>query len=227
MSRFRHEYKYFLDPPQKEILQIKANTLLMKDSHTNEDGKYKIKSLYFDNIGNECLKDNLYGSDPRAKFRIRYYNNNLSRIVLEKKYKKRGMCYKQSIPITIEECKEFMKGHIPTISNDDSSLKIELLSEMATKGLIPKTIVTYVRTPYVYPAGNVRITFDEDITSSNDISHFLEEKYIQRPVFGLGQSLLEVKWDELLPKHIQDVLCLENLNWTAFSKYYMCRLFEI
>ena len=39
----------------------------------------------------------------------------------------------------------------------------------------------------------------------------------------LGQQLLEVKYDEFLPDHIYRSLSLNNLNQTAFSKYYLCR----
>lgn len=227
MSRFRHEDKYIIDLPQKEILNIKVKTLLKPDEHAGKDNKYTIRSLYLDNIAEECLKDNLYGKDPRSKYRIRYYNNDTSHIVLEKKTKKRSMCLKESIIISKKECEEIILGKIPIIKTNDSLLRKQILSDLLTKSLLPKTIVTYDRTPYVYGPGNVRITFDDNISSSNDIKHFLECDYIQRPILPIGQSILEVKWDELLPKHIQNVMMLNNLEWTAFSKYFMCRVMHI
>jgi len=36
-------------------------------------------------------------------------------------------------------------------------------------------------------------------------------------------SVLEVKWDELMPSHIRENMLIDNLQWTAFSKYYLCR----
>ena len=227
MSEYRHEYKYFLDTSQKAILNIKAQVLLKKDCHVNNDNSYFVRSLYFDNINNKCLDDNLIGSDPRSKYRIRYYNNNLSYITLEKKTKYRGMCKKESIFLSKADCKKLIKGEIPTIKEKDSNIRKKLLTELRINGMFPNTIVTYERIPYTYPIGNIRITFDDNITSSSDIDHFLDGKYHQRSVLPLGQSLLEVKWDELIPKHIQNTIIMENLNWTAFSKYYMSRLMHL
>lgn len=39
----------------------------------------------------------------------------------------------------------------------------ELYGKMRTQLLRPKTIVDYTREPYIYPAGNVRVTLDYDI----------------------------------------------------------------
>ena len=227
MSRFRHEYKYFIDNASKQILNIKLMGIMKKDPHVNSDNQYLIRSLYFDNIGDECLKENMSGTDNRSKYRIRYYNDDTSRIVFEKKSKIRGMCLKQSCRISIDECKQMMSGIIPEFKDSDEEVKKQLFTEAKLKGMIPAVIVTYVRTPYIYKGGNVRITFDEDITSSNEISKFLEGNYHKRPILDSGKLILEVKWDELLPRHIKDIMSLENYVWSAFSKYYMCRLMHL
>ena len=102
-----------------------------------------------------------------------------------------------------------------------------MLRQMQTRLLLPKVIVTYDRIPFVYRAGNVRITFDKNITASKEISSFLEETYRQRPIMTYSQSVLEVKWDELLPLHIQEILQLDTLRWSTFSKYYLCRHYNL
>jgi hypothetical protein len=106
-------------------------------------------------------------------------------------------------------------------------LKKKLLTEVELRGLMPKVIVTYERMPFIYSGGNVRITFDMKITSSIELNKFLTGDYNERPVLGAGKSILEVKWDEIIPRHIKDTMRLENLEWTAFSKYYMCRRFHL
>lgn len=93
--------------------------------------------------------------------------------------------------------------------------------------MVPKVIVTYLRYPFVYSAGNVRVTFDEEITSSNDLDHFLTSDYEERPILGLGMNVLEVKWDEVLPQHIKEALYMDNLQWSVFSKYYLCRCYHL
>ena len=225
--RWRHEYKYVIDAMQEGILTVKAGGVLTRDPHVREDGTYLIRSLYFDDIHDSCLAENLSGSDPRSKFRIRYYNDDTGRISLEKKSKKRGMCLKESCRLTADECRMLMNGRIPVITEDMPDRKKSLLTEVQLRGLVPKTIVTYERIPFIYSAGNVRVTFDRKITSSKNTDRFLSGDYVQRPILQKGHSILEVKWDEVMPKHINETLHLNGLEWTAFSKYYMCRKFHL
>jgi hypothetical protein len=227
VSRFRHEYKYMIDLKQESILRVKAAGLLMPDPHTGEDGTYLIRSLYLDDINNSCLTDNLSGTDPRSKFRIRYYNSDRDNILLEKKSKIRGMCRKESCDITSEECETLIRGMTPDINDEMTETKKRFFTEIRMRGLMPKVIVTYERIPFVYSGGNVRITFDRKLTSSNELNRFLSGDYMERPVLAAGNSIMEVKWDEVMPRHIKDTLKLENLNWTAFSKYSMCRRFHL
>lgn len=224
---FRNEYKYLIDARQDAILSVRAAGLLMRDIHTLNGGKYIIRSLYLDDIHDTCLYDNLRGSDPRSKFRIRYYNADLGYITLEKKSKYRGKGRKVSCHLTEDECRAFMLGNVPQISCSMSETKQKLFTEVMLNGLVPKTIVTYEREPFIYPCGNVRITFDRNLSSSDDIEQFLCGSYSERPIFQCGQSLMEVKWDELLPEHIREALSIENLQWTAFSKYCMCRTYHL
>ena len=226
-ARFRHEYKYLISAAQEAILRIKASAVLLPDSHAGEDGTYTVRSLYFDDRSDSCLEENISGTDLRSKYRIRYYNNDTGRLSLEKKSKKSGMCLKRSCAITAEECEALMNGRIPDISESMPDIKQKLFTEMLIGDFLPKTIVTYERIPLIYPGGNVRVTFDGKITSSAETAGFLSGDYPQRPVLPEGRSILEVKWDEVLPKHISRTLQLEELTWTSFSKYRICRRFHL
>ena len=227
VERWRHEYKYRIDPRQEEILKVRAQCVMMRDPHVRNDGSYLIRSLYFDDLDDSCLKENLAGTDPRSKFRIRYYNSDPDLLILEKKSKYRCMCRKDSCLIEKEECEQLLRGETAAVHAGMDKGKQKLLSELELRTLVPKVIVTYERIPFVYSGGNVRVTFDRKITSSNEISGFLSGNYSQRPVLPGAESILEVKWDEVLPKHIRDTLRLEHLEWTAFSKYFMCRRFHL
>lgn len=227
MRRYRHEYKYIIDETQENILYALAQGILLRDSHVQEDGMYTIRSLYFDDPYDSCFYENMNGTDPRSKFRIRYYNSDTTQIRLEKKSKRRGMTHKISCSLTREECLQLMQGQQINPTEEMPEVKAEMLRQMQMRLLLPKVIVTYDRIPFVYSAGNVRITFDKNITASKEISLFLDGNYRQRPIMAYSQSVLEVKWDELLPLHIQKILQLDTLQWSAFSKYYMCRHYNL
>ena len=224
MDKYRHEYKYLIDSGQCAVTLIKTRALMLPDPHAGDDGSYIIRSLYFDDRDNTCFYQNEAGTDPRAKYRIRYYDDDTSFIRLEKKIKRHGMTLKRSCALTPEEAQTLADGGFPVIGSDMPEEKRRMLYELISRGMLPKVIVTYRRVPFIYPAGNVRVTFDSDITSSDDTSKLLTHDYRERPVLPPGKSVLEVKWDELLPAHIKNMLQLDTLQWSAFSKYYTCRL---
>lgn len=227
MNRYRHEYKYMINKIEEDILVLQAGGILERDCHTASGGAYMVRSLYFDDYDDSCYFDNESGSDLRSKFRMRYYNSDPSYVRLEKKSKIRGMTRKESCILDPEESEQLAEGRIPELKPELSEKKKQMFLEMQFRSMIPKVIISYERIPFVYAAGNVRITFDRSITSSGDTNHFLDGKYPERPVLQPGYSILEVKWDELLPSLIRDVMQLNSLQWTAFSKYYMCRMYHL
>lgn len=226
MTEYRHEYKYRIDAMQKAVLRLRAQGVLERDSHAGADGEYLIRSLYFDSPEDACFYENENGDDPREKYRIRFYNCDASRISLECKAKARGMTKKTACPVTRDQCRQFMAGRIPEPEREVSAGQTAMFGRMRQKGLRPVVIVQYTRMPFVCDAGNVRVTFDDSISSSNDIAGFLEPEIPLRSVLGTGESILEVKWDELLPSYIKGQLALDSLQWTSFSKYYLCRKYN-
>ncbi len=227
MSKYRHEYKYVIDSKQEQILGIKAAAIMRLDKNTKNRQGYRITSLYFDDAANSCYYENENGTDPRSKFRIRYYNGDSTYLRLEKKSKKNGMTLKESCMITQDECEQLMCGEIPLVTGQTEEGKAKLFLEMRLRKLQPKVIVSYDRVPYVYAAGNVRVTFDKNLTASTDISKFLNNDFGQRPIMNTGELVLEVKWDEILPNHIKENMHLERLQWCAFSKYSLCRKYNL
>ncbi|MBP3701018.1 MAG: polyphosphate polymerase domain-containing protein, partial [Lachnospiraceae bacterium] len=172
---------------------------------------------------NSCFEANTEGLDHRRKFRIRIYNRSSKRIRLEIKYKIHGMTKKESCPLTEEQCRTLMRGEcLPYDVNDPKPLQALYLA-MKTQGMHPVEIVEYERTAYVYPVGNVRVTFDRNISGSSYIEGFLDGEIPLIPVMPRGKHVLEVKFDELLPTYIAAVLDTGRLEQTAFSKYYLCR----
>jgi hypothetical protein len=120
-----------------------------------------------------------------------------------------------------------MAGQIPDLPKDAPAIFQKLCLLMRTRLLRPRVIVEYDRVPYVYPQGNVRITLDEDIRGSNRVDLFLEDQIPLRLIMPAGQHILEVKYDEYLPDYIYRAVQVENLQATAFSKYYLCRRYHL
>lgn len=227
MGDYRHEFKYLCSSGELAVLKVRLKGLARPDPHAGETGVYNIRSLYFDDYYDSCLKENEAGTDPREKFRIRIYNHSAERISLELKKKIRGKTRKLSCLLTEEQCRTLMAGGIPKPDGEEQKLLEQLCLLMQTRLMAPKVIVEYERTPYICPLGNVRITMDESVSSSGRTDLFLEDQIPLRPVLGAGQQILEVKYDEYLPDAIYRTLQPGGLRQTAFSKYYLCRKFHL
>ena len=101
----------------------------------------------------------------------------------------------------------------------------ELYTKMMTQGLRPKTIVDYTREPFVFTAGNVRVTLDYNIRTGLRCTDFLNPDCVTIPA-GNAPIILEVKWDEYLPDIIKDIVQLPSCRSAAFSKYATCRIYD-
>ena len=220
---FRHEWKHEINYSDMIILRQRLKAVMKPDKNA-VDGKYFIRSLYFDNISDKALREKIDGVNCREKFRIRYYNNDTSLIHLEKKSKINGLGNKQSANLSAEEAQKIVDGDLDWMIDCDRPLLQELYSKMKSQGLCPKTIVDYTREPFVFSAGNVRVTLDYDIRTGLYCTDFLNPDCITIPA-GNAPIILEVKWDEFLPSVIRDIVQLESRRTAAFSKYAVCRIY--
>ncbi len=222
LIQYRHEFKYVISDLQVEILKNRISGLIPLDPNCMESGSYIISSLYLDDYYNSCYYDNENGVDPRKKFRIRAYNHNPELIKLECKKKECEKTLKQSSKITGEEVTALMSSD-ESVGFTDKAVKNIMILEAKRHLLRPVTIVEYERIPYIYKDGNVRVTFDLNISASKSVNRFLKFDYPTRPIMPVGYQLLEVKYDAYCPDFIFRALQLEELQRTAFSKYYLCR----
>ena len=220
---FRHEWKYEINYMDFLTLRMRLAAVMQRDSHA-VDGKYEIRSLYFDTLSDRALREKLDGVNQREKFRIRFYNYDTSVIFLEKKSKWNNLCSKESTELTEEEVQRLLRGEIMWMKNTDRVLCRELYDKMVGQGLRPKTIVDYTREPFVFAPGNVRVTLDYAIHTGLQCTDFLNPQAVTVPA-GEDRILLEVKWDEYLPDIIREAVSLESRRAGAFSKYAQCRIY--
>lgn len=220
---FRVENKYIVSDAQLAVIAARLKTVMRQDMNQQGDC-YTIRSLYFDDINDSCMQENEGGVDQRQKYRIRIYDPQGSLIRLEIKEKQRGYTKKYSCKLTRQETQMIMDGTIPMTFDGRNPLN-KLKIQMRCAGMVPKSIVEYRRTAFVHPAGNVRITFDRNISASRYCSDFFGNNVRGvTPVLPRGMHVLEVKYDEFLSDVIASCLEIGSLNQTAFSKYYLGRL---
>lgn len=219
----RHEHKHAVSYSDRSLLRHRLSAV-MKPDKNGDNGRYKIRSIYFDNLYDTALREKIDGVNIREKFRLRYYNGDLSYIVLEKKSKINGLCEKESAVLTVTEVRDILNGNIDWMMASEKNLVRELYSKMHSKGLRPKTIVDYTREAFIFSAGNVRVTLDYDIRTGIRCTDFLNPDSLTVPVRD-NRVILEVKWDEFLPETIRRAVSLPNGRRQAYSKYAACRVY--
>lgn len=213
MINKRHEYKYKINAAQARVIKGVLDPLLKYDKHS-DNGYYIVRSLYFDDINDQAYMDKLNGVNKRFKYRIRYYNNDLNFINLEKKSKENGLGSKKKLALSVDEVKLILDNKINFLL-EKGDFGIEFYTQIKTMILRPKVIISYRRLAYYYPYGNVRITIDDNMVSEHNIKHFFDNFC---PLSIDDNAILEVKYDAYLPDFIAQVLS-KNLSLTAYSKY--------
>lgn len=247
---FRHEWKHQVSRADLLVLRSRLSAVLKTDSHA-VNGRYEVRSLYFDNLEDKALREKLDGTNCREKFRIRYYNGDTSLILLEKKSKINGLCNKVQARLGLEEARAIaerdfareeivaaevdsarggsaaggrnLAGEVPVAAGRE--LLLELYCKMNLQGLRPRTIVDYIREAFIFEPGNVRVTLDYDIRTGMNCMDFLNSNCATVPVRD-EPVILEVKWDEFLPSVVRDVVQTPATRATAFSKYAACRMYD-
>ena len=218
----RHEWKHRIDTAGLLALRARLGAVFQRDPHAL-GGSYQVRSLYFDNLADKALREKLESVNHREKFRLRFYNGDLSLLVLEKKTKTNGLCGKAQAPLTIEEARTLLEGRHQELEAS-SPLLGELRRKMGSQGLRPKAIVEYTREPFLYGPGNVRVTLDYNIRTALSPAGFLDPGCVTLPAAD-APVILEVKWDEFLPDLVRDLVQLPGTRTSAFSKYAACRLY--
>ena len=225
-KRYRHELKYAI--PYADYLAVRGRLrgIMSADPHVLADGTYQIRSVYFDNEDDKALREKEDGIGKREKFRIRWYNDDFSFITLEKKMKIDSLCLKYDAAITEEECRRILDGDIVWMKEHPQETVREFYAKMRYQRLRPRVLVSYRREPYIYAAGNVRVTFDSAIRTSLFHREFLTEKVADVSATDTPQDrIMEVKYDAFLPEIVQDLIQVKWLRQQAFSKYGACRRF--
>ncbi len=220
---FRHEWKHEINYADLLVLRQRLRCVMKPDPHAI-DGKYLIRSLYFDDASDTALREKLDGINIREKYRIRYYNGNTDVIHLERKSKLNSLGNKQSASLTAGQAQAIVDGDLDWMISHSHGLVRELYAKMKNTGLKPKTIVDYTREPFIFGPGNVRVTFDYDIRTGLLCTDFLNPESITIPA-GEAPIILEVKWDNYLPDIIKDAVRLPGRRAAAFSKYAQCRIY--
>jgi len=223
----RHELKYLIGEADWQWLRDRVAAVMPLDRNADPNTRgYAIRSLYFDDAYDGALFEKVEGDPFRSKYRIRIYRYSDKRILLEKKSKVTYYTAKDSLTLTRPQCDAILAGDYDAIYPTESPLLQEFYGLIKSRYYKPKVLVDYFREAYVYPAGNVRVTFDLNLRSGQYSHNLFSGMPSPVPVLEPDSHVLEVKFDNFLPSHLKALLQGLPGQRTAVSKYVLCRRFH-
>ncbi len=218
---YRHELKYLISEIEAGILKGRLKERLSPDPHA-ENGRYFIRSLYFDDFFDSAYTDKQAGTERRRKFRIRTYNYSDDFISLECKDKEGSYIYKRNAVISVPELDSILNGDYSFLAEREEPVLKEFYISSVSEGLRPTVLVDYDRTPFILNAGTVRVTFDEHIRSAFSGRDIFDPGIPVYETLPEGMLIMEVKYTEFFPDTVRELLETMAPVQTAASKYVMC-----
>lgn len=171
------------------------------------------------------LNEKKEGYINRDKYRVRIYGKSSAIINLERKSKRNNLTFKTKCAISQAEYEKMRLGDISWMEVDERGLIRDLYQEMSYSQLRPTTVVDYEREAYIYPFGNVRVTFDSKVQSSLRNTDMFNPSLPMVDVLEQNLVILEVKYDDYLPDIIKYLLQSVDTRAEAYSKYQLSRMY--
>ncbi len=222
-KKYRHEIKLLLTQGEYLAARAKLAPLMEHDEYATPSGDYFIRSLYFDDNKKTSYWGKLSGVADRKKYRLRIYNCSDSVIKLECKEKKADRIYKRSLQVSREAADSLVKGDFSPLGRIDNELAKEVYALYKRNGLFPSVIVDYDREAYVHPVSNVRLTFDKALHAGVESADIFDERLMSLPIYPEGYVIFEVKYDDVIPKHLASIVSSCGGIKLALSKFCLCR----
>lgn len=220
---FRNEIKYII--PYEKALKMSGilDQILQRDSY-GEEGRYIVRSQYYDSLDDQDLFDNLQGVMEKRKIRLRIYAPDTEKVKLEYKCKSNTSGRKLSMTITREEARQMEQSQYDWLLKREEELASFLYVKMERSIYMPKTIVEYNRLAYTSPVSNVRITFDTNLRGTQTPYGLFEYHPPYLPLLNDELAVMEVKFDHFLPEPIRHIIDGLNSVAEANSKYSGARM---
>lgn len=168
-----------------------------------------VSSVYFDDVDHSSLRANVDGSPSRDKIRLRTYNKDYERSVLETKHKRGAIGYKATFKLDSKAQNQDQLIDLGKSWCDTNLLDI----------LTPSSQVDYIRSYYI--RGPFRATVDYEITTFRIVGR----KHSTSAMYGY--SVIEFKYSVDLDHQFRSIypffadIALHNTKSSKYSNSLM------
>ncbi len=228
----RYEFKYLVPERLVPAIRETARAVGRRDRYANENGSYRIRSLYFDTRGFDLFWANTREQRDRFKLRVRTYPGKKSPVFLEVKRRVQDVIIKSRACVPAEEWRELLEHHHPAalerLAPGPRKYAERFISAFHRHDLRPVVIVDYEREAYESTLDKyARITFDRRVVCQRRETLDLDAPEGRwRPVDHPVQTqthepvcVLELKFERRPPAWMAALVQRLELVRHSFSKY--------
>ena len=221
LTTLRFEYKYQLDIFEYRRVRNALSSSTRPDRYSlqGRDGRYFVRSLYFDTFDFQAYQEKVTGIPNRIKLRIRSYataRKDASAVKIELKTRTGACVGKFSEQITLDEYDHFLAAR--SWIEDGGPVAAEFRRLALLKDLRPKVLVDYQREALIpRNDSDVRITFDHHMRFAQSDNLFPRHcfAYTARPKL----VVMEVKVRDEHPTWLHSLTVNYGLKSVPNSKY--------
>ena len=206
----RYERKYLIEKNNDFFFK----NFLLRNNFQYIYEKRKVNSIYFDTNDFKFFEENINGVSQRKKVRLRWYNDEIDKLIIEIKNKKGFLGWKDNHRINNLEnnlkINEFYK-------KKNYFKNIKVFNKFNLKPVIK---VSYLREYFQSFCQKFRATVDTNLQVSVNLSD-------ANPKFNLQKDIMEFKYDYEKDETFRNFLASTNFKFRfqKFSKYVSGILF--
>lgn len=222
LNVYRCEWKYYISLAEYYYLRDMLCNIMTPDPNMGPKDEYFIRSLYFDSMDNVDHESKMAGIENRKKIRLRIYGTDTDKVKLEVKNRFNSYMLKESLVISRNDANEIINCNYNVLDKYENDVARKVRNIMSDELYSPKVIVDYEREAFVYPEHNVRVTFDKNIRAAFS-DRLFDPELGMIPIIREPVMVLEVKYDQMLPEYIKNVISTARILNSSVSKYCMAR----
>ncbi len=214
----RHEIKYRLNYWQYAALKKYTAERLSPDAYAGADGRYLVRSLYFDTPARKDYRDKVNGAFERRKLRLRTYGGGEQAVYkLEEKFRRGELMGKNAVLLPRDTAEKVMRGDYGDLLplSDAATRLYALLTAHVYR---PVVTVSYTREAFYHAAQDLRVTFDSDIRFGSAFG-FAAREDCAAQTSPHEQIIMEVKYGVDFPKWLGDEIRRCGAGVGTKSKY--------
>lgn len=218
----REEKKFLIGIHEYISKSHELEKVLLQDAHNGIHG-YMVRSLYFDTPFDSDFFEKQAGTEIRRKIRLRIYDPAQNFAMLEMKQKQGMQQLKRSLRISRADAEKIIKCDFSPLLFYDEPFAAEIYAFMQSRCYRPCTIVQYNRKAFIAKENKIRVTFDNQIVSTESSMDLFSPKLNMNPVLDPYDVVMEVKFNGFLLGYIRQLINGIDKSELSVSKYVLAR----